>query len=101
MTAAPAKDASQSVSPKQGGARQETANMSESKDRPETTKTQQNGKAKEKPAPGSAKDPLRPRRKKARRACFACQRAHLTCGTSRLPRKFHSRHRSVLIQYRR
>lgn len=27
-----------------------------------------------------AKDPLRPRRKKARRACFACQRAHLTCG---------------------
>lgn len=27
------------------------------------------------------KDPLRPRRKKARRACFACQRAHLTCGT--------------------
>jgi len=29
-----------------------------------------------------AKDPLRPRRKKARRACFACQRAHLTCGMS-------------------
>lgn len=28
------------------------------------------------------KDPLRPRRKKARRACFACQRAHLTCGKS-------------------
>lgn len=27
------------------------------------------------------KDPLRPRRKKARRACYACQRAHLTCGT--------------------
>jgi hypothetical protein len=26
------------------------------------------------------KDPLRPRRKKARRACFACQRAHVTCG---------------------
>jgi hypothetical protein len=26
------------------------------------------------------RDPLRPRRKKARRACFACQRAHLTCG---------------------
>jgi hypothetical protein len=25
------------------------------------------------------KDPLRPRRKKARRACFACQRAYLTC----------------------
>jgi hypothetical protein len=30
------------------------------------------------------KDPLRPRRKKARRACFACQRAHLTCGMSQL-----------------
>ena len=28
----------------------------------------------------NAKDPLRPRRKKARRACHACQRAHLTCG---------------------
>lgn len=27
-----------------------------------------------------AKDAQRPRRKKARRACFACQRAHLTCG---------------------
>lgn len=26
------------------------------------------------------KDPSRPRRKKARRACHACQRAHLTCG---------------------
>lgn len=32
------------------------------------------------------KDPLRPRRKKARRACFACQRAHLTCGKSPLQR---------------
>ena len=30
----------------------------------------------------NAKDALRPRRKKARRACYACQRAHLTCGTS-------------------
>lgn len=29
------------------------------------------------------KDPLRPRRKKARRACYACQRAHLTCGDDR------------------
>lgn len=32
------------------------------------------------PSKSSAKDPSRPRRKKARRACFACQRAHLTCG---------------------
>ncbi|KAH7074244.1 transcription activator of gluconeogenesis [Paraphoma chrysanthemicola] len=31
----------------------------------------------------NAKDPMRPRRKKARRACFACQRAHLTCGDER------------------
>lgn len=30
-----------------------------------------------------SKDPLRPRRKKARRACYACQRAHLTCGDER------------------
>ncbi|TGZ78446.1 hypothetical protein EX30DRAFT_373812 [Ascodesmis nigricans] len=29
------------------------------------------------------KDPARPRRRKARRACFACQRAHLTCGDER------------------
>jgi hypothetical protein len=28
----------------------------------------------------NTKDALRPRRKKARRACYACQRAHLTCG---------------------
>lgn len=34
------------------------------------------------PAKSNAKDPSRPRRKKARRACFACQRAHLTCGKS-------------------
>lgn len=33
------------------------------------------------PKKSSSKDPSRPRRKKARRACFACQRAHLTCGT--------------------
>ena len=33
----------------------------------------------------NAKDPLRPRRKKARRACYACQRAHLTCGQSFVP----------------
>lgn len=40
-----------------------------------------NGNNDAKPAPKSnAKDPSRPRRKKARRACFACQRAHLTCG---------------------
>jgi hypothetical protein len=39
--------------------------------------TENTGEVKKKYDP---KDPLRPRRKKARRACFACQRAHLTCG---------------------
>jgi hypothetical protein len=38
-----------------------------------------NGNGLTKPA-SNAKDPQRPRRKKARRACLACQRAHLTCG---------------------
>lgn len=40
----------------------------------------------QKPA-SNAKDPTRPRRKKARRACFACQRAHLTCGEYERPPK--------------
>jgi hypothetical protein len=40
----------------------------------------QNGGAEVKKPKLDPKDPLRPRRKKARRACFACQRAHLTCG---------------------
>ena len=39
-----------------------------------------NGQAK------AQKDFTKPRRKKARRACHACQRAHLTCGTYALPR---------------
>ncbi|KAL8965903.1 MAG: hypothetical protein Q9197_006270 [Variospora fuerteventurae] len=39
-----------------------------------------NGQAK---STANAKDPTRPRRKKARRACYACQRAHLTCGDER------------------
>ena len=50
----------------------------------EQTTDRQSGDASptQKPTNGkpNAKDPLRPRRKKARRACFACQRAHLTCG---------------------
>ncbi|EDU49456.1 hypothetical protein PtrSN002B_006154 [Pyrenophora tritici-repentis] len=53
----------------------------------EQTTDRQSGDASptQKPANGkpNAKDPLRPRRKKARRACFACQRAHLTCGDER------------------
>ncbi|KAH3938433.1 hypothetical protein HBH98_161930 [Parastagonospora nodorum] len=34
-------------------------------------------------AASNAKDPLGPRRKRARRVCSACQRAHLTCGDER------------------
>lgn len=40
----------------------------------------ENGKTENGRKAANAKDPSRPRRKKARRACFACQRAHLTCG---------------------
>jgi hypothetical protein len=45
----------------------------------------QNGKDEAKKQNGvvNPKDPNRPRRKKARRACYACQRAHLTCGDER------------------
>ncbi|KAK4927589.1 Transcriptional regulator of nonfermentable carbon utilization, partial [Elasticomyces elasticus] len=42
----------------------------------------QNKNGVSKPA-SNAKDPNRPKRKKARRACYACQRAHLTCGDER------------------
>jgi hypothetical protein len=48
----------------------------------ETKSEQHSGTASpvtKKPA-SNAKDPTRPRRKKARRACLSCQRAHLTCG---------------------
>lgn len=43
-------------------------------------KPKTNGDSKADRKAANAKDPSRPRRKKARRACFACQRAHLTCG---------------------
>jgi len=36
-------------------------------------------------ATSKAKDASRPKRKKARRACAACQRAHLTCGLFNSP----------------
>ncbi|KAH8816087.1 transcription activator of gluconeogenesis [Xylogone sp. PMI_703] len=56
----------------------ENADMAEQKIKNED----ENGQAVKKPK-YDPKDPLRPRRKKARRACFACQRAHLTCGDER------------------
>jgi hypothetical protein len=53
--------------------------MAEQKFRPDGEENGKDGSAATKPKL-DPKDPLRPRRKKARRACFACQRAHLTCG---------------------
>ncbi|KAB8345923.1 hypothetical protein FH972_022976 [Carpinus fangiana] len=41
------------------------------------------GKNPQKTFDPKSKDPSRPKRKKARRACHACQRAHLTCGDER------------------
>ncbi|KAL3497011.1 transcription activator of gluconeogenesis acuK [Aspergillus germanicus] len=71
-----------------GGADQDAAAIGDHADHPLTSKanaTTANGDDQattngQKPNP---KDPSRPRRKKARRACFACQRAHLTCGDER------------------
>ncbi|RHZ71149.1 hypothetical protein CDV55_107328 [Aspergillus turcosus] len=52
-------------------------------DRTEQAKHKTNGGTENAAKSANAKDPSRPRRKKARRACFACQRAHLTCGDER------------------
>ncbi|KAI9732783.1 MAG: Transcriptional regulator of nonfermentable carbon utilization [Cirrosporium novae-zelandiae] len=80
-------DASRSHSPSpddsadaEAGDMGENPNQGEGKSENNTESSEQNGQSKNMP---SAKDPLRPRRKKARRACFACQRAHLTCGDER------------------
>ncbi|PGH00827.1 hypothetical protein GX51_05604 [Blastomyces parvus] len=70
---------------------QESKNMTTNPANPSESRSQTNGKgngagqSSQKPTstPANAKDPLRPRRKKAKRACFACQRAHLTCGDER------------------
>lgn len=70
---------SQSQSPEDSGD-QETTDMAEQPEPNGKTDTvPQTGNGQTKSA-SNAKDPLRPRRKKARRACYACQRAHLTCG---------------------
>jgi hypothetical protein len=79
-------DHSRSASPDDSGGEQEGGDMAEHaerRERPEHAEhredaSHQNGHK----SASNAKDPLRPRRKKARRACFACQRAHLTCGMS-------------------
>lgn len=73
MTASDVEDGhSHSGSPEDSGTEQAQENMAEGQSKADTKK--QNG------ASTNSKDPSRPRRKKARRACFACQRAHLTCG---------------------
>lgn len=57
----------------------DNTDMAEQKFRPDGEENGKSGSTTTKPKL-DPKDPLRPRRKKARRACFACQRAHLTCG---------------------
>ncbi|KAJ9199592.1 hypothetical protein DTO164E3_4477 [Paecilomyces variotii] len=87
MTAS-ARDASPSPSADQSGGDQDSGDMAEhaggsrSKDQ-STVDGDENTQSGQKSSSNNAKDPLRPRRKKARRACFACQRAHLTCGDER------------------
>src|SRR5213075_581126 len=86
-----AKDGSPSPSPDASGGDQESGDMAENPDRSESKPLTngkgdgivQNGQPSATAVP-NAKDPLRPRRKKAKRACFACQRAHLTCGMPHL-----------------
>ena len=70
---------SQSQSPEDSGDQEtvEMAEHSEPSGRADSQSLASNGQTK---SALNTKDPLRPRRKKARRACYACQRAHLTCG---------------------
>lgn len=82
MSTPDAEDAS--PSPEYSGD-QEGSDMAEQKE-PRTSSDASQAQVNNGAKPVSnAKDPLRPRRKKARRACFACQRAHLTCGMSSGP----------------
>ncbi|KAJ9605257.1 Transcriptional regulator of nonfermentable carbon utilization [Cladophialophora chaetospira] len=77
MTASDVEDGlSPSGSPEDSGTELAQENMAEGQ-KGVTNKQQNGSKA------ANLKDPSRPRRKKARRACFACQRAHLTCGDER------------------
>ncbi len=76
------KSSLQSQSPDESGDAETAAEMAEHADgvsKAGGRAQSGNGQAK---SASNAKDPTRPRRKKARRACFACQRAHLTCGQS-------------------
>lgn len=76
--ASQSRSQSQSLSPDDSGD-QETGDMGEHSEfsgKADALAQAGNGQTKS----TNAKDPMRPRRKKARRACYACQRAHLTCG---------------------
>lgn len=78
-----AKDGSQSPADPSGGDR-DSADVTEHSEQMDSVRDKTNGdgsKTDHGRKAANAKDPSRPRRKKARRACFACQRAHLTCGT--------------------
>jgi hypothetical protein len=77
----PASPERDDLSPDQDGDIQDTADetMADS----EQSKAGANASGNETPngqAKAAQKDIQKPRRKKARRACHACQRAHLTCG---------------------
>jgi hypothetical protein len=79
-------DAEDGASPEADFKEQDTEvgddSMAESSMRDPAHKTESNASSDAPNGSNKAKsnDPSRPRRKKARRACFACQRAHLTCG---------------------
>ena len=80
---------SRSSSPDES-ADQEAGEMIGSQDiKDENGEQAKDGSAQKKTA-ANAKDPSRPRRKKARRACYACQRAHLTCGKTPLSSARHN-----------
>ena len=72
---------SRSQSPEESGD-QDNETLVEAHGMDDKSGEQSQGASEQKKIPSGAKDPLRPRRKKARRACYACQRAHLTCGKS-------------------
>ncbi|SMR50533.1 unnamed protein product [Zymoseptoria tritici ST99CH_1A5] len=77
-----AEDASPSPEP---GADHDSSMMADEKTEhsSEEKSPTQTGSSTTQSAKSNAKDPSRSKRKKARRACFACQRAHLTCGDER------------------
>jgi hypothetical protein len=68
---------SRSTTPDNSGEQEMDTSKQEETNHGAEANKETNGKPK---SASNSKDPSRPRRKKARRACYACQRAHLTCG---------------------